>query len=59
MMNIIQRVTDPMPTNLPYIALAKLLLLLLLCYYYNITAITITITVTTTAIIKTIILMCY
>ena len=30
MMNIIQRVTDPMPTNFSYIVSAKLLLLLLL-----------------------------
>ena len=45
MMNIIQQVTDPMPTNLSYIDLAKLLLLLLLlhllqkycyhCYRYH------------------------
>ena len=44
MMNIIQQITDPMPTNLSYIVLAKLLLLLLLslllqnhcyhCYHY-------------------------
>ena len=45
MVNIIQRVTDPMPTNLSYIVPAKLLLLLLLslllqyhcyhCYCYR------------------------
>ena len=44
MMNIIQRVTDPMPTDLSYIVLAKLLLLLLSlllqyhhyhCYHYR------------------------
>ena len=45
MMNIIQQITDPMPTNLSYIVLAKLLLLLLLllllqyhcyhCYCYR------------------------
>ena len=41
MMNIIQQITDPMPTNLSYIVLAKLLLLSLLlhllqnhCYHY-------------------------
>ena len=41
MMNIIQQITDPMPTNLSYIVLAKLLLLLLLihllqnhCYHH-------------------------
>ena len=32
MMNIIQQITDPMPTNLPYIVLAKLLLLSLLLH---------------------------
>ena len=40
MMNIIQQVTDPLPTNLSYIVLAKLLLLssllhLLQNYYYH------------------------
>ena len=45
MMNIIQQVTDPMPTNLPYIVSAKLLLLPLIlhllqnycyhCYHYQ------------------------
>ena len=40
MMNIIQQVTDPMPTNLSYIVLAKLLLLSLLLhllqnYFYH------------------------
>ena len=40
MMNIIQQVTDPMPTNLSYIVSAKLLLLssllhLLQNYYYH------------------------
>ena len=45
MMNIIQQITDPMPTNLSYIVLAKLLLLSLLlnllqnycyhCYRYH------------------------
>ena len=53
MMNIIQQVTDPMPTNLSYIVLTKLLMLLLLsillqyhchhCYrYYHITLLLIT-----------------
>ena len=33
MMNTIQQVTDPMPMNLSYIVLAKLLLLLLLLHF--------------------------
>ena len=57
MMNIIQQVTDPMPTNLSYIVLAKLLLLLLLLLL--LTAITVIVTVVAATIIKTIILPCY
>ena len=58
MMNIIQQVTDPMPTNF------SLLFLLSYCYYhhcytcYKITAITVTVTVVVTTI-KTIKLLCY
>ena len=54
MMNIIQQVTDPMPTNLSYIVSAKLLLLSSLLHLLQITAITITVTVATVTTIKTI-----
>ena len=59
MMNIIQQVTDPMPTNLSYIVSAKLLLLSSLLHLLQITAITVTVTVAAATIIKTIILLCY
>ena len=63
MMNIIQQITDPMPTKLSYIASAKLLLLSLLlhllqnhsyhCYTcYKITAITVTVTIAAVTTIK-------
>ena len=58
MMNIIQQVTDPMPTNLSYIDSAKLLLLSSLLRY-KIIVITVTITVATITIIKAIKLLCY
>ena len=45
MMNIIQQVTDPMPTNLSLIDLAKLLLLLLLSHLIQNTANTVTVTI--------------
>ena len=59
MMNVIQEVTDPMPTNLSYIVFAKLLLLLLLSHLLQNTAITVTVTIAAVATIKTIILLCY
>ena len=58
MMNIIQQVTDPMPTNLSYIVSAKLLLLSSLLHLLQNIAITVTVTVTTITIIKIIILLC-
>ena len=59
MMNIIQQVTDPMPTNLSYILSANYY-----CYHhyytcYKITAITVSVTVAIVTTIKTIILLCY
>ena len=59
MMNIIQRITDPMPTNFSHIDLAKLLLLLLLLNLLQIIAITVTVTIAIATTIKTIILLCY
>ena len=59
MMNIIQQVTDPMPTNLYYIVSAKLLLLSSLLHLLQITAITATVTIAVVTIIKTIKLLCY
>ena len=59
MMNIIQQVTDPMPMNLSYIVLAKLLLLSSLLHLLQITAITVTVTVIAATIIKTVILVSY
>ena len=59
MMNIIQQVTDPMPTNLPYIVLAKLLLLSSRLHLLQTTVITITVTVAAITIIKTIKLLRY
>ena len=59
MMNIIQQVTDPMPTNLSYIVSAKLLLLSSLLHLLQNTAITVTVTIDAVATIKTIILLCY
>ena len=59
MMNIIQQVTNPVPTNLSYIVLAKLLLLSSLLHLLQITAITVTGTVAAVTIIKTIKLLCY
>ena len=60
MMNIIQQVTDPMPTNL-----FILILLHYYCYHhcytcYKITAITVTVTIAATVTYhQTIILLCY
>ena len=51
MMNIIQQVTDPMPTNLSYIVLPALLLLSSLLHLLQITAISVTITVAATTTI--------
>ena len=59
MMNIIQQVTDPMPTNLSYIVSAKLLLLSSLLHLLQTTAIAVTITIATVTTIKTIKLLCY
>ena len=61
MMNIIQQVTDPMPTNLSYIVSTKLLLLSSMLHLLQNTAITVTVTVTIVVVttIKTIILLCY
>ena len=50
MMNIIQQVTDPMPTNLSYIVLAKLLLLSSLLHLLQNTAIIVTVTIIATVI---------
>ena len=59
MMNIIQQVTDLMPTNLSYIVFAKLLLLMLLSHLLQNTSITVTVTIATAATYKTIILLGY
>ena len=59
MMNIVQRVTDPMPTNLSYIVSTKLLLLSSLLHLLQITAINVTVTVATVTTIKTIKLLRY
>ena len=59
MMDIIQQVTDPMPTNLSYIVSAKLLLLSPPLHLLQNTAITVTVTITAVTTIKTIILLCY
>ena len=57
MMNIIQQVTDPMPTNLSFIVFAKLLLLSSLLRLLQITAITVTVTVAAVTTVKTIIFL--
>ena len=59
MMTITQQITDPMPTNLPYIVLPSYHCYHHYCTCYKITTITITVTIATTTIIKTIILLCY
>ena len=59
MMDIIQQIIDPMPKNLSYIVLAKLLLLSSLLHLLQNTAITVTVTVAAVTIIKTIKLLCY
>ena len=59
MMNIIQQVTDPMPTNLSYIVLAKLLLLSSRLHLLQNTAITVTVAIAIATTVKTIILLCY
>ena len=59
MINIIQQVTDLMPTNLSYIVSAKLLLLSSLLHLLQITAIIVTVTVPAVTTIKTIKLLCY
>ena len=52
MMNVIQQVTEPMPTNYS-------ILFLLSCYCYKIIAITVTVTIAVVTTIKTIKLLCY
>ena len=59
MMNIIQQVTDPMPTDLSYIVSAKLLLLSSLLRLLQTTAIIVTVTFAIITTIKTIKLLCY
>ena len=61
MMNIIQQITDPMPTNLSYIVSAKFYCYRYCCTCYKITAITVivAIAIDIATTIKTIILLCY
>ena len=59
MMNIIQQITNTMPTDLSYIVSAKLLLMVLLSQLLQNATITVTITIAIVTTIKTIILLCY